>query len=50
MAKRRYRILAPSAVTSANIAAGFMAMVAAADGRLYLSTKNGQVVCMGSDR
>ena len=37
MAKRRYRILAPSAVTSANIAAGFMAMVAAADGRYELS-------------
>jgi CDP-diacylglycerol--serine O-phosphatidyltransferase len=37
MAKKRYRILAPSAVTSANIAAGFMAMVAAADGRYELS-------------
>jgi CDP-diacylglycerol--serine O-phosphatidyltransferase len=37
MAKRRYRVLAPSAVTSANIAAGFMAMVAAADGRFELS-------------
>ncbi len=37
MAKKRYRILAPSAVTSANIAAGFMAMVAAADGRFELS-------------
>jgi len=36
MAKRRYRVLAPSAVTSANIAAGFMAMVAAADGRFEL--------------
>ena len=37
MARKRYRILAPSAVTSANIAAGFMAMVAAADGRFELS-------------
>jgi CDP-diacylglycerol--serine O-phosphatidyltransferase len=37
MAKKRYRVLAPSAVTSANIAAGFMAMVAAADGRYELS-------------
>ncbi|MEE4271287.1 MAG: CDP-diacylglycerol--serine O-phosphatidyltransferase [Thermoanaerobaculales bacterium] len=37
MPKRRYRILAPSAVTSANIAAGFMAMVAAADGRFELA-------------
>jgi CDP-diacylglycerol--serine O-phosphatidyltransferase len=37
MAKKRYRILAPSAITSANIAAGFMAMVAAADGRFELS-------------
>jgi len=37
MAKRRYRVLAPCAVTSANIAAGFMAMVAAADGRFELS-------------
>jgi CDP-diacylglycerol--serine O-phosphatidyltransferase len=37
MGKRRYRVLAPSAVTSANIAAGFMAMVAAADGRYELS-------------
>jgi CDP-diacylglycerol--serine O-phosphatidyltransferase len=37
MDKRRYRVLAPSAVTSANIAAGFMAMVAAADGRFELS-------------
>ena len=37
MAKRQYRVLAPSAVTSANIAAGFMAMVAAADGRFELS-------------
>lgn len=37
MTKKRYRILAPSAVTSANIAAGFMAMVAAADGRYELS-------------
>ena len=37
MPKRRYRILAPSAVTSANIAAGFMAMVAAADSRYELS-------------
>jgi CDP-diacylglycerol--serine O-phosphatidyltransferase len=36
MAKKRYRVLAPSAVTSANIAAGFMAMVAAADGRFDL--------------
>ena len=37
MAKKRYRVLAPSAVTSANIAAGFMGMVAAADGRFELS-------------
>jgi len=37
MARRRYRVLAPSAVTSANIAAGFMAMVAAADGRFELA-------------
>ncbi|HSN54559.1 MAG TPA: CDP-diacylglycerol--serine O-phosphatidyltransferase [Candidatus Sulfomarinibacteraceae bacterium] len=37
MKRRRYRVLAPSAVTSANIAAGFMAMVAAADGRFELS-------------
>jgi len=37
MNRRRYRVLAPSAVTSANIAAGFMAMVAAADGRFELS-------------
>ncbi|HSL19331.1 MAG TPA: CDP-diacylglycerol--serine O-phosphatidyltransferase [Methylomirabilota bacterium] len=37
MDRRRYRVLAPSAVTSANIAAGFMAMVAAADGRFELS-------------
>lgn len=36
MARKRYRVLAPSAVTSANIAAGFMAMVAAADGRFDL--------------
>jgi len=36
MAKKRYRVLAPSAVTSANIAAGFLAMVAAADGRFDL--------------
>jgi CDP-diacylglycerol--serine O-phosphatidyltransferase len=37
MTARRYRVLAPSAVTSANIAAGFMAMVAASDGRYELS-------------
>jgi CDP-diacylglycerol--serine O-phosphatidyltransferase len=37
MAKKRYRVLAPSAVTSANIAAGFLAMVAAADGRYELA-------------
>ena len=37
MKPRRYRVLAPSAVTSANIATGFMAMVAAADGRFELS-------------
>jgi CDP-diacylglycerol--serine O-phosphatidyltransferase len=37
MDRRRYRVLAPSAVTSANIAAGFLAMVAAADGRWELS-------------
>ncbi|MGD9254061.1 MAG: CDP-diacylglycerol--serine O-phosphatidyltransferase [Holophagae bacterium] len=37
MPNRDYRTLAPNAVTSANIAAGFMAMVAAADGRYELS-------------
>jgi CDP-diacylglycerol--serine O-phosphatidyltransferase len=33
----RYRLLAPNAVTAANIAAGFLAIIAAADGRFELA-------------
>ena len=39
MHRRRYRLLAPNLVTAANIVAGFLAMLAAAEGRYDLSVR-----------